>query len=249
LFRCKSFIALLTKSKKEMKNLFILAIVAGLFAACGGPKGKKAETGEAQEIGEVQGITGTYAVNTSTSNIAWVGYKFAYQHNGTVNVKEGSLEVKDNNLVGGSVVIDMNTIDVLDLTDEKKKSDFLGHMTTDDFFTTDSFPTAEFKLASLEAIANATADSTGFTPTHKVSGNLTIKGITKSITMDAKVTVEDSKIIAETAQFLIDRTQWNIVFSSASAVENLAKDKIIKDEIGISLKLEADKKEETAAAH
>jgi len=50
-------------------------------------------------------------VDTNSSQIAWVGKKVTGQHNGTVNIKEGALEMEDGQVTGGSFTIDMTTID------------------------------------------------------------------------------------------------------------------------------------------
>lgn len=69
--------------------------------------------------------------------------------------------------------------------------------------------------------------------THRVSGNLTIKDISRSIGFPVKVEKQDGKLMAEAPQFLIDRTEWDICFKSKKFFDDL-KDQFIHDDIGIS---------------
>ena len=73
-------------------------------------------------------------------------------------------------------------------------------------------------------------------------GNLTLKGITKSVTIPATVNMTENKLMASTPQFTIDRTEWNVMYGSSGL--GLAKDKIINDRVGLSIELQAAPKEE-----
>ena len=80
-------------------------------------------------------------------------------------------------------LFDMTTIKDLDITDEQKNKDLVGHLASADFFTVDSFPTSTFAITSVKALeGNPEA-------THEISGNLTIKGVSRQITFPSKVTL------------------------------------------------------------
>ena len=49
-------------------------------------------------------------VNTEKSTIHWLGKKIGGQHDGYINIKSGSIELKNNNLYAGEFNIDMNSI-------------------------------------------------------------------------------------------------------------------------------------------
>jgi polyisoprenoid-binding protein YceI len=143
------------------------------------------------------------------------------------------LKVEAGNLVGGNFTINMNSLDNTDLKGTDSYENLLGHLKSDDFFSVATHPTATFE------ITGATAKTGDTTATHDISGNLTIKGITKNLTFPAKVTLGDDKLEA-TAEFFFDRTLYDIKFNSSNFFENLG-DKAINNEIGIKLDLKASK--------
>jgi polyisoprenoid-binding protein YceI len=72
--------------------------------------------------------------------------------------------------------------------------------------------------------------------THTITGNLTLKGTTKSITFPAKVAVNDNVVTAD-ANFNIDRTQWGLVYGNDQSLG----DKFIRPTVNIQLHLVANK--------
>ena len=128
--------------------------------------------------------TGTYAIETAKSKIKWTGRKVAGSHTGNVSIKSGNFILDEKGLIsGGNIVMDMTTITVTDIEDEKSNGDLVGHLMADDFFGVSNHPEASFDVLSSELISSTTGVQTNF----KVSGNLTIKGITNKITFDLTV--------------------------------------------------------------
>lgn len=166
-------------------------------------------------------------VDTDSSQIAWVGKKVTGQHNGTVNIKEGALEMENGQVTGGSFTIDMTTINVLDLEGEYKDK-LMGHLRSDDFFSVEDHKTAKFTITSIDKSEATDA-------THFVAGDLTIKGITNKITFPANVTVENGKANAK-ASFALDRTKWNVKYGSGSFFDGLG-DKMIYDDFELTINL------------
>lgn len=113
-----------------------------------------------------------YNANTKESVIRWEGRKLFGGHWGDVLIKSGNLEFKNNKLSGGSFVIDMNSIVVLDLDENGGKSKLEGHLRSDDFFSVDKYPTSEFVITNVKDRKNNK---------YEITGDLTIKGITHSI--------------------------------------------------------------------
>ena len=80
-------------------------------------------------------------VNITESQVVWKGYKVAGSHTGTISIQAGTLEFNNNELVGGTFIMDMTTIGSTDLSGEyKEKLD--GHLKSDDFFGVATYPTA-----------------------------------------------------------------------------------------------------------
>lgn len=213
-------------------KLFSLAIVAGLIASCGGPQGEKAATGEAQEVSVKSGDV-TLTVDLVSSNVEWVGAKPTGEHNGTVNLQGGELMLTDGSIVGGNFTIDMNSIKNFDLASEEDNAKLVGHLKSPDFFDVEKYPTAVFQITSVEPLTG-NADAS-----HSITGNLTMKDETKSVTFPAMVTITDNTVTATTPAFVIDRTQWNVQYGSKTLFKNL-QDKFINDEISLKINLSAE---------
>lgn len=56
----------------------------------------------------------TYIISAG-STLGWIGRKVGGEHTGAIAIKSATATVADGKLVGGEVVIDMNTITVIDL--------------------------------------------------------------------------------------------------------------------------------------
>lgn len=213
-----------------MRNLLLLAVLA-LAAACGqAPAGEKVEAGEAQEVTTKEAGAATLSVALDKSMIRWEGSKLVGgNHTGTIALKSGTVSVEDGALTGGTFVIDMTSIKNTDLPADKG-ANLVGHLSTGDFFEVDKYDTAKFEITGVEAV---TEDGI----THRITGNLTMKDITKSITIPAKIGITGSEFAAATPQFVINRTEWNVMYGAGAL--GTAKDDIINDNIGLSLEISA----------
>jgi polyisoprenoid-binding protein YceI len=160
-------------------------------------------------------------LNKSASSIAWLAKKVTGEHNGTVGISAGALNVDGNKLIGGNFTIDLKTIKDLDLTDPAYNQKLIGHLSSGDFFEVEKFPTATFVITKV----------TG----NLVTGNLTAKGITKSITFPAEITVKGGKVTAK-ANITIDRTDFNIRYNSKKFFESIG-DKAIYDDFALTVSL------------
>jgi polyisoprenoid-binding protein YceI len=223
-----------TKLKRmTMKKIFGVFFLAGLMMAgiysCGGPSGDKVQSGEAQDAAAGSGEA--YTVDVASSVIEWQGAKVAYGHNGTIGLSSGSLMVNGDQITGGEFTIDMNSIVCLDIEDPEKNAQFVGHMKSADFFETETYPTAKFVVTSAQK---------GEGNMQQITGNLTMKDATRSITFNTELSLNGNSVSAVTPQFVIDRSEWNVRFGSPSFFNDL-KDDMIKDEIGLVVKLNASK--------
>jgi len=206
-------------------KLFGFLAVMGLLASCNNQvEGEKVEATETQEV--VQDAEAkTLTVDVASAKMEWQGSKVTGKHNGTVNIKSGSLMVKGIELVGGSFVIDMNSINTTDLKgDMKAKLD--GHLKTGDFFEADKFPEGKFEITGVKAEAGENG------ATHKVSGNLTLKDKSFGVEIPATITMENGAATISTPQFVINRQNWGINFTGK-------KDDLISNDMGIKLNFTA----------
>lgn len=171
-------------------------------------------------------------VDVAASQVNWTGKKVIGSHNGTVALKSGKIEVNGAEVTKAEFEADMTSIKVLDLTDAGSNAKLTGHLKSDDFFAVDKFPTASFKSTSVKALPAAAGK-----PTHEVTGDLTIKGVTKSITFPMTVVVDNNKATAA-ATLTVDRTLYDIRYGSGKFFQNLG-DKMIDDTFKLDVKIVA----------
>ena len=90
-------------------------------------------------------------LHLQASNLQWEAKKVVGAgHKGTLTFSSGEFTYKNNELVGGSFVVDMNTLTVTDEDmDAKGKAKLEGHLKSDDFFAVKKFPTATLKLKTV----------------------------------------------------------------------------------------------------
>jgi polyisoprenoid-binding protein YceI len=205
-----------------MKKIAMFMAASVLAVSCAGEKAEEVTTGEAQEVNEVAEAT-SYAL-AAESTISWRGFKSFVnsEHVGYIGIQDGSFDVKDGMLVGGTVTIDMNSIVNTDIEDEGKNGYLVGHLKSEDFFFVDSFATAAFEIVSVEALEGEGVNS-------KVVGNLTLRGVTNSIEFPANITVTEEGVSFMAPTFGIDRTKWGVKFhdrEDASIAESLKEDLI-----------------------
>ncbi|MCI5080900.1 MAG: YceI family protein [Saprospiraceae bacterium] len=219
-----------------LRYLFVLGLATVLFTACGGsPEGQKVTSEDAVDVkAEQTAAAAEYNVSLDESMINWTGAKFSGdQHTGYLKLSSGKLMVENGNIVGGSFIVDMNSLTDTDLSPDDGKAKLEGHLKSDDFFHVEEFPTGKFEIAEVNKI-DGNPDAT-----HEIKGNLTLKGATKSITIPANVQMKGDKIMATTPSFVINRTEWDVMYGSG--LLGVAQDKAIKDEVGLKVNLVASK--------
>lgn len=201
------------------KNYLFATILAFAFASCN--SGSKAtEAGEEGKAAEAAATSATYTVDSDASSIGWKGTKVTGEfHTGTIAISSGELAVENGAVSAGKFTIDMNSMVVTDELPDDKKQGLIGHLTNKDFFLTNEHPTGMFEITSIEG--------------NNVSGNLTLKGISKQITFPADIAVSDDGVKAN-ADVTIDRTNWGVEYGSSKL-----GDMVINDNIELSINVEA----------
>ena len=160
-------------------------------------------------------------IKTETSKVSWKAYKVTGSHNGSITLKAGNLVFDEGKLTGGEFTVDMTTINTEDLEGEYKgKLD--GHLNSADFFDTANHTTSTLKFTAVKPTGKNS---------YEVTGDLTIKGITKPITFD--VSIYGSKA---TANLKVDRTNYDVKYGST--LFGAAADKAIYDEFDLVVDLE-----------
>ncbi len=230
---------------KKLRLIGSLLLAGLLVGACtSNPKSDEAEVTEEQEVYEFEGAT-DLNLNLDNSQVTWVGTKPTGRHNGSFGITSGNIKVTDDQIVGGKIVIDLTDIDVYDLKEDMEShGKLVNHLKSADFFDVENNPTAIFEITKVEDFvkdATKTEEKSEFkleNPTHRISGNLTMRGNTLGISFPAKVSMKDGKIKAE-AKFNIDRTKWGVSFRDEADAVAKGKDEFIYNTVNVGLDVEA----------
>lgn len=145
--------------------------------------------------------SGTWQV-TNTSQVGYRVDEVLFGQNvtavGRTNAVTGSLVIKDGVVTSGQFVVDMTTVK----SDEPKRDAQFESRIMDVI----NYPTATFVLTSPITLAeNATASST----TNTASGELTLRGTTKPISISVIGEVRDGRIVV-TGETTVTFGEWGI---------------------------------------
>jgi len=187
----------------------------------------EATVAEVEAVATVEAVT--YKIDNTSSNIAWVGSKPTEDHTGNLSLSNGMVTVNGETLESGEFTINMNSIDVTDLKG-KGAEKLKGHLSGVDFFDTEKYPTAKFVVTGMK-----TMDSKNM-----LSGNLTMKDITKNVTFPVTYTYSGDKMMLNSEEFTINRTDWGIQYGSQAFSDKIL-DKAISDDIKLTINLVANK--------
>jgi polyisoprenoid-binding protein YceI len=176
-----------------------------------------------------------YFVDPEQSEVKWYGKKATDQHTGLVNIAEGSLAVLNDQVIGGTIVLDMKSIANSDLTDTEENQKLVNHLRSDEFFGVDTYPQGTFTFDKITPILNAAPEQ----PNYTVDGTLTLKDKTDQISFPALITVDDDVASAK-ATVIVDRAKLGSRYGSNTFFENLG-DKAISDRFMIAFDVTATK--------
>ena len=195
-------------------------VVSALLFSC---KGEKKEKVVVKEEVKVEETTIVNNVDLTASVMTWKGTKPTGSHDGIVSLLSGGMVVENGVLKEGEFVIDMNTIKNLDMAGSEGAGKIEKHLKASDFFDVTLYPTSKFVITSALEVEGNLA----------VTGNLTIKDVTKSITIPASISTTDGTTTFKSELFNIDRADFNVKYGSKRWIEGL-KDKFIDDLVEMS---------------
>ena len=170
-------------------------------------------------------IADVYKVDAESSTLTWKGYKPTGSHIGTITLISGELEMKGKKIKGGNFVADVTTI-----KDSEGNKRLEGHLKSKDFFEVETFP-----IASFEITGTNTNDGQLY-----VNGNMTIKGITKSMSFPVEISKSGNELTLKSESFKINRADFNVQYKSKTFFNNL-KEKFINDEFDFQVTIVANK--------
>lgn len=221
----------------NMRRSFIfasLAILSLVAVSCsGGNQGQNnVAAGDAAEVAQLDSAR-TLGVDSLQSSLSWKGFKPGGEHFGKLPVSEGSLDLKDGVLRAGAVVIRLDGLTVEDIKPEEGGDQLRAHLLNEDFFDAGQYPEVRFELTDVPADGLVLASAT------ELKGNLTIKNVTKNISIPLESVQHDEATGVYTIKsktFSINRADWGVKYGSKSFFTGLG-DKFINDDIELSFLL------------
>ena len=214
--------------KNKLSITYFILIIASLFFGCGGSvkEGNK-NNASASSLSSHIGNEKYSIIDTKETVVAWKGSSVKGAHSGYVYISKGDLMIENGQLMGGTVEVNMNTIED---NNHGRDNNLIKHLKNPDFFDVEKFPISTIAITRVASINAGDKE---------ITLNLTIKGITHPVTFAAKIEVID-RIVKANGKLVIDRTKWNVRYNSGKFYDNLA-DKTISDDIEFNINIVAKK--------
>lgn len=204
-----------------MKKFIIPALLfaAVMTTSCGSDA---VEATDAKEVKDVK-ITATYGTLAENNSVDWRAWHYGKTgpRFGVVTISDAEASVNESMLAGGKFVLDIASLTVTSIEDSAKAQNLTDHLTSGDFFQTDSFPTATFEITDVDT---ASGDFNT-----KISGNLTIKGVSKNITFKANSDISEENLTLNSETFEVDRLDWGLNYKAEGLTGVIANESIHND--------------------
>jgi len=195
----------------------IFTAVTCFVSGCSDPADKvqKAATSEPKKSDATPAQSAKQYSIRAGSKIGFVASKVTHSHNGGFTNFAGALQVANGKIVGTpEFKIAMKST----WADDKRLE---GHLKSKDFFDVANNPVATFTVTSIEPAGAQ----------QKVTGNLDLHGVTKSISFPADIKIADDGMTVK-ADFAINRRDFNINYPGMP-------NDLIRDNVIIKLDLQA----------
>lgn len=215
-----------------MKRIFLLVMIVGVMMTSCNNNGKKAETKNAENVEVIKtNKTETFKTVKDGSFVNWKA-----SHLGGVQPRFGKIYFEDATfLVNNGILTNVNVaINILTLTVEnfpegaEEIGKLTGHLQSADFFDVEKYPTSKFELTNIQ---KNTGDFNS-----KVTGNLTILEVTKSITFSANINVTEEEVSMQSEDFSINRTDWGLSYNTEGTA-GVPVDYLIANNIGFTINI------------
>lgn len=163
----------------------------------------------------------TYTADVASTTIRWQGNMTglkSYNHFGNIALNSGSFTVKGGMITGGSFEVNMKSIDPKDegYSAEHPKEGLIGHLGSPDFFAVDSFPTATFKITSVEG--------------NTATGELTVRGKTNTEKVTDIAVAEAAGVATVKGKLVFNRQKYGVAWVAM-------KDMLLADDLELTVEL------------
>ncbi|MFN2501275.1 MAG: YceI family protein [Pyrinomonadaceae bacterium] len=154
------------------------------------------------------------------SKIEFTGSKVTGKHDGGFNSFRGAIDLVDNKPETSRVVFTIDMASVYTDDDSLTK-----HLKTGDFFQVDKFPTSTFVSTKIVPQTGLEAGN------YSVTGELAMRGVKKTITFPAKVSVGTDAVLVN-SEFTINRKDFGITYRGLA-------DDLIREDVVVKLTINA----------
>lgn len=211
-----------------VRRVLLPTVILGAFAAVAPPATRAAQQGAPPAD------AAPFVIDTNHSAVQFTVRHFFSRVPGRFTRFQGTVQLDEKDLTRGSVNV---TIEAASIDTQEPARD--KHLRSDDFFAVEKHPTITFKSTGVKAQGPDKL---------KVEGNLTIRGVTRPVTLDVDVLGFGPGYGGRTGGFeartRIDRTvfgvSWNDLVEGGGAV--------LGNEVDIVINLEVQKRNPKPAA-
>ncbi len=184
---------------------------------------KEVVIAENSETIELKSIHENSSITWRAWHLGGVGKRY-----GKIYLKTVSALINKGKLSNLKVEIDMNSLTVDSFSEEEteKKEKLTLHLQSNDFFDVENYPITTFEMTSIKPTEGK------FNST--ITGNLTIKDSTKSITFNANIMSSDEEVSILSEDFIINRSDWGLTYHQ-EGTKGVPLDYIIADDIGFTI--------------
>ena len=154
--------------------------------------------------------------------IEWKGSTAIKSHEGLLSPQSFDVSLGEEGTIESlSVVIDMDSIDVTDITGNKRDK-LMGRLRSEDFFFVSEYPTASFTMAEFKD--------------GQLHGKITIRGITKDSIIPVNVEPVGDNQWKLSGKFSFNRHDFDVNYQN-SGLSGATKNKFIRKAIEVSVEL------------
>lgn len=163
-----------------------------------------------------------YDFDGAGSKVEWTGSKVTGKHDGGFRTFSGHVSLVDDSPEKSTVTVDIDTGSLFSDSDKLDE-----HLKSGDFFEVEKFPKASFTSTTIAKGGDKGAS-------HTVTGNLTLRGVTKGVTFPATIRTTPGGVEVD-AEFAINRKDFGLVYAGKP-------DDLIRDDVVIKLTIRSQKK-------
>ncbi|MBP9147088.1 MAG: YceI family protein [Thermoanaerobaculia bacterium] len=211
-----------------MKKFTAVAALATVFAVLAGVAGV---AGAAAQTAAPAAAAATSTAITYTADKAHTHVGFTIRHmmsqvRGSFGEFSGTIVKDDANLAAASVEFKIQATSI-DTSNENRDK----HLRSEDFFFVEKFPEITFKSTKVEKVSDSE---------YKVTGDFTMRGVTKVVTLPVVLTgemktKEGKSIVGFSVATKLDRKEYGINWNRALDNGGL----LLSDEVAVEINMEA----------